>query len=85
MGFWCRAYLRGAMTLWHSFSITNRVKLTGELQSQEDRHSCPSFLPDRNVWPPGLYDFAALLVKLTCLLFLGEMHSKIAWGGMEKR
>jgi hypothetical protein len=32
-----------------------------DLQSQEDRHSCLSFLPDRNVWPPVIQDFAVLL------------------------
>jgi hypothetical protein len=30
-------------------------------QSQEDRHSCLSFLPDRNVWPPVFFNFAVLL------------------------
>jgi hypothetical protein len=23
----------------------------------------PAFLPDRNVWPPGLYNFAVLLIQ----------------------
>ncbi|MCC6125943.1 MAG: hypothetical protein IT426_13340 [Pirellulales bacterium] len=32
----------------------------GGLQSQEDRHSCLSFLPDRNVWPPDFCIFAVL-------------------------
>jgi hypothetical protein len=49
----------------HELAFVSRdaVRKAGELQSQEDRHSCLSFLPDRNVWPPGLFDFADLLVR----------------------